>query len=55
MTKRPSTWIAFIHLVVIVLGIEVYLLAMQNKKLKDEIGKRSVPEILRSGDLVPST
>lgn len=53
MTKRPSTWIAFIHLVVIVLGIEVYLLAMQNKKLKDEIGKRSVPEILRSGDIIP--
>ncbi len=50
--KRPSAYTVFIHLVVISLGIEVYLLAMQNNHLKANTGNAQLLSILKPGDII---
>jgi len=53
--KKLLTYSVFLHLVVILLAVEVYILALQNKELKRELSAAgSQPELLKEGDIVPS-
>lgn len=52
--KRLFSYSVFLHLVVVALAVEVYILASQNKELKKEISAAGrQPELLKEGDAVP--